>query len=66
MKWYSVKKYVPATDYNKYIVRSATSHACLYEARYEVFPGKWINIENNEELKYVTHFAIIEPVEIEE
>ncbi len=67
MKWYSVKKYKPCTDYGgKYIVRSESSHSLMYFARWEIFPEKWIDTENQRELLHVTHFCIPDPIEIEE
>lgn len=67
MKWYSVKKYRP--------IKSSMCLVLFEENQYEVarfgYHAKteqygFLNIENDFLCSNATHFAIIEPVEIEE
>lgn len=60
MKWLSVKKYLPHIG-GEYLV--STSEFC-YVAKYNL-EGIWTDYMD-EEIGGVTHFAVIDPVEIEE
>lgn len=68
MKWYSVKKYKPAYTVTTCFVK--TEGGSLYVANnVEMSDGGyvWEDLHNDEAvLEDVTHFAIPDPVEIEE
>lgn len=67
MKWYSTKKFQPSYD-GHYIIRYLDDDGfvgtaiCLWNAK------NWVDYdENNHRFKgHITHFAIPDPVEIEE
>lgn len=79
MKWYSVKKYIPSTDF--YYLINASNHASSTGTSFYAFAHA-VHINNSENIYSwdilfsdsvddlddfeVTHFAIIEPVEIEQ
>jgi hypothetical protein len=68
MKWYSVKKYRPSYI-GYYIVRFIHERTTgLVDVTDVFWDGKnWIDFDDGEELDNpVTHFAIPDPVEIEE
>ncbi len=61
MRWYSVKKYRPLVD-GKYIVATSCHNVWV-----GVYDGElFYDDEYHKEIFSVTHFAVIEPVEIEE
>lgn len=70
MRWYSVKKYRPLADVTCIVrrIRPDFEAASFSEARFNnigwVFRSE--DDERNRHLFIVTHFAIVEPVEIEE
>lgn len=66
MKWYSVKKYKPAIAHCMYLVRLSCGE--IYIATLEgTEEHTWISDDKKYFDSYpVTHFSIIDPVEIEE
>lgn len=61
MKWYSVKKYIPAQD-GIYFVRSKSDN--YYIVYYDGV--KWENLNDHcLPITDVTHFCVIDPIEIE-
>lgn len=61
MKWYSVKKHIPVNN-SRCLIFSCCGNTWVGSYDGEEF----ISDEDNFPISGVTHFAIIEPVEIEE
>ena len=65
MRWYSVKKYRPHSHSGRLLVASSNGNIDI--AIVDSYPNRyWFEDLEQRELPLVTHFAIIEPVEIEE
>lgn len=61
MKWYSVKKYKPPVDGNRYLVFAENEiYIAFCEDLY------WMNYESGTLISEVTHFCIPDPIEVEE
>ena len=68
MKWFSVRKYTPMnrTDYLvSYRCDNGKQHTTICRYDGQDWVNHWTDVELEEEFR-VTHFALIEPVEIEE
>jgi hypothetical protein len=66
MKWYDVKKYAPAIAHCMYMVRLTNADVCI--AKLE---GKedftWVTFDDKYFDDYpVTHFCVIEPIQLED
>lgn len=68
MKWYSVNKYKPCQTVTECLIR-VRGGGCYIGHNCEMSDGtyEWRQSRENEELlSDVTHFCILEPIEIEE
>ena len=79
MKWYSVKKYKPPNDefLSPILVRTVSNEYNSVKIMLAEYDGKWMDWENKDPIeeetsehdgwnRTVTHFCMLEPVEIEE